>query len=164
MTARFNEISKFLQEKGLRAESMDDKRPWGGFFVIANESAGVFLKEFYPEIDHNLLMTNKISPKILMVKPGTRLSWQYHHRRAELWKLIQGKAGYIASDTDQQGSVRQMEIGKTLTLPQGQRHRLVGLDEWGIVAEIWQHTDPDNPSDEDDIVRLEDDFGRGDNK
>lgn len=31
---------------------------------------------------------------------------------------------------------------------------------WGVVAEIWQHTDKDNPSNEDDIVRVQDDFGR----
>ncbi len=36
----------------------------------------------------------------------------------------------------------------------------MGLDTFGIVAEIWQHTDPTNPSEEDDIVRLQDDFGR----
>ncbi|MCU0327251.1 MAG: phosphoheptose isomerase, partial [Spirosomaceae bacterium] len=40
------------------------------------------------------------------------------------------------------------------------RHRLVGVNEWGIIAEIWQHTDPKNPSDENDIVRVQDDFGR----
>jgi hypothetical protein len=37
---------------------------------------------------------------------------------------------------------------------------LIGLDDWGIVAEIWQHTDESNPSDEDDIVRLQDDYSR----
>jgi hypothetical protein len=40
------------------------------------------------------------------------------------------------------------------------RHRLVGLDNWGVVTEIWQHTDVEHPSDESDIVRLQDDFGR----
>ena len=45
-------------------------------------------------------------------------------------------------------------------MDKGERHRLIGLEGWGIVAEIWQHTDPENPSDEDDIVRLQDDFGR----
>ena len=39
-------------------------------------------------------------------------------------------------------------------------HRLVGLSNWGIIAEIWQHTDPEKPSDEEDIVRVQDDFGR----
>jgi hypothetical protein len=34
------------------------------------------------------------------------------------------------------------------------------LDGWGIVAEIWRHTDVENPSNEEDIVRVQDDFGR----
>jgi hypothetical protein len=45
-------------------------------------------------------------------------------------------------------------------LAQGERHRLVGLDAQAIIAEIWQHTDASHPSDEDDIVRVQDDFGR----
>jgi hypothetical protein len=39
------------------------------------------------------------------------------------------------------------------------RHRLIGLDDFGVVAEIWQHTDA-IPSDEEDIIRVQDDFGR----
>jgi len=53
-----------------------------------------------------------------------------------------------------------LEPGDSVELKQGERHRLIGLDQWGIVAEIWRHTDIENPSDEDDIVRLQDDFGR----
>jgi hypothetical protein len=45
-------------------------------------------------------------------------------------------------------------------LGQGERHRLVGLEDWGVIAEIWQHTDAAIPSDESDIVRVQDDFGR----
>ena len=45
-------------------------------------------------------------------------------------------------------------------MSQGERHRLVGLKEWGIIAEIWIHTDANHPSDENDIVRLQDDFKR----
>jgi hypothetical protein len=66
----------------------------------------------------------------------------------------------MTSDTDEQQSVETYEAGQSVRLKQGERHRLVGLDDWGILAEIWQHTDPDNPSDEDDIVRVQDDFGR----
>ena len=50
-----------------------------------------------------------------------------------------------------------MEIfneGDQLILQQGERHRLIGLDETSVVAEIWQHTDKNNPSDEDDIIRV----------
>ena len=35
----------------------------------------------------------KLSPKFLVVGPGQRLSWQYHHRRSEIWRLIEGVAG-----------------------------------------------------------------------
>ena len=101
-----------------------------------------------------------MSPKILVVAPQKRLSWQYHHRRAEIWRVIQGQAGVKRSDTDTEGELEILNIGDTITLQQGERHRLIGLDSWGIVAEIWQHTDSENPSDEEDIVRLQDDFGR----
>ena len=53
--------------------------------------------------------------------------------------------------------LREKDIIK---LEQGERHRLVGLEDWAVLAEIWQHTDLEKPSDEDDIVRVEDDFGR----
>ncbi|MEL6535975.1 MAG: phosphoheptose isomerase, partial [Bacteroidota bacterium] len=68
--------------------------------------------------------------------------------------------GVIKSDTDQQGAVATFGPGEVIRLAQGERHRLVGLDDWATVSEIWVHTDPQNPSDEDDIVRLNDDFGR----
>ena len=102
----------------------------------------------------------KLSPKILVVAPGQRLSWQYHHRRAELWKLIGGVAGVVISDTDEQTDLQNLEIGDIVNLKCGERHRLVGTEAYGVVAEIWQHTDTSNPSDEDDIVRVQDDFGR----
>ena len=41
-----------------------------------------------------------------------------------------------------------------------ERHRLVGLDKIGVVAEIWIHTDSNNLSDENDIVRINDDYNR----
>ena len=36
----------------------------------------------------------------------------------------------------------------------------IGLNDFAVLAEIWQHTDPENPSNEDDIVRISDDYGR----
>jgi hypothetical protein len=50
--------------------------------------------------------------------------------------------------------------GDQIKLKQGERHRLIGLDEYCLVAEIWQHADKNNPSNEEDIVRVQDDFGR----
>ena len=107
-----------------------------------------------------LKIGGKLSPKILVVAPDKRLSWQYHHRRAEIWKVVNGTVGVIMSDTDKEGELKSYKPGDQITLKKGERHRLVGLKEWGTVAEIWQHTDANNPSDEDDIVRVQDDFGR----
>ena len=95
-----------------------------------------------------------------MVEPEKKLSWQYHHRRSEIWKVIRNTAGVIISHTDEQGEVQVKEENDIVRLEKGQRHRLVGLNNWGIIAEIWQHTDLNNPSDENDIVRVQDDFGR----
>ncbi|MFZ4770871.1 MAG: hypothetical protein ACOYLO_11885, partial [Ferruginibacter sp.] len=64
------------------------------------------------------------------------------------------------SDTDIEAKQRTLTEGKIIKLKQGERHRLIGLEGWGIVAEIWQHTDASHPSDEEDIVRVQDDFGR----
>jgi hypothetical protein len=50
--------------------------------------------------------------------------------------------------------------GDQIKLNQGERHRLIGLEDFCLVAEIWQHTDKNNPSNEEDIVRVQDDFGR----
>lgn len=76
-------------------------------------------------------------------------------------KLIGGEAALMTSDDDEETEVTVMEPGEIVHLRQGVRHRLIGTDtNWGIIAEIWQHTDKDNPSNEDDIIRLQDDFGR----
>jgi mannose-6-phosphate isomerase-like protein (cupin superfamily) len=159
--AKLNEVMSQIQDLGLRIKSYDFERPWGGFLVIDEEDTGRFIKQFYSEMEEDLLEnTLPLSPKILCVAPEKQLSWQYHHRRSELWKLIEGKAAFKRSDTDEQGSIEIMQLQKTVTLKCGERHRLIGLDAWGIIAEIWQHTDKSNPSDEEDIVRVEDDFGR----
>jgi mannose-6-phosphate isomerase len=50
--------------------------------------------------------------------------------------------------------------GEILRLEFGERHRLIGLETWGVVAEIWQHIDAAPPSDELDIVRVADDYDR----
>lgn len=154
-------IEKYLTELGFKIVDKDFNRPWGGFFVIDETQAEKFGKQFFPGIEvASLKIGGKLSPKILVVQPHQRLSWQYHHRRAEIWKLVSGTAGIVLSETDQQGPLRQLVINEIVRLNQGQRHRLVGLEGWGMISEIWQHTDPKRPSDEDDIVRVQDDFGR----
>jgi mannose-6-phosphate isomerase-like protein (cupin superfamily) len=154
-------VENYLSNLGFRVASKDLKRPWGGFFVLDESQAKQFAALYFPGIEISTLkISGKLSPKILMVESNKRLSWQYHYRRAEIWKLVAGVAGVVTSETDAEGSLHQLSVGEIIRLKQGQRHRLVGLDGWGMIAEIWQHTDSERPSDEDDIVRVQDDFGR----
>ena len=106
---KYQEIKKEIESFGFNVVSHDFERPWGGFLVIDETQAQNFSNKFFEGLDVNTLkIGGKLSPKILMVKPNARLSWQYHKRRAE----------------------------------------------------IWQHTDATYPSNEDDIIRVQDDFGR----
>lgn len=157
----FEQAEQLLRSHHLNIVMQDTSRPWGGFYVIDETQARTFAALFFPDEDFDELnISGRLSPKILMVAPGKRLSWQYHHRRAEIWRCVSGLSGVVTSDTDEEHSVIILKPGDIIKLRQGERHRLVGLDSWGFVAEIWQHTDASNPSDEDDIVRLQDDFGR----
>jgi mannose-6-phosphate isomerase-like protein (cupin superfamily) len=150
-----------LHEQGFAIDKQDQSRPWGGFFVINEEQAQAFADAYFDGMAvEDLRISGKLSPKILIVAPQKRLSWQYHHRRAEVWKVLQGPVGVVTSTTDEEGELKTYAVGQLITLKQGERHRLVGLDDWGVLAEIWQHTDAKQPSDEDDIVRVQDDFGR----
>jgi mannose-6-phosphate isomerase len=158
----FTTVEKYLQQQHLNIAKQDTSRPWGGFFVIEETEAEKFINIFFPHLTkEDLSISGKLSPKILIVQPNKRLSWQYHYRRAEIWKLIGGTANVATSDNDEETEITTLNIGDIIQLSQGKRHRLIGVeDKWGIVAEIWQHTNADNASDEDDIVRLQDDFGR----
>jgi mannose-6-phosphate isomerase-like protein (cupin superfamily) len=156
----FSDVQQYLERNQLGIKHVDTSRPWGGFFVIEEEDATKFLDHFFSSLDKTSLLQGKLSPKMLLVEPGKKLSWQYHHRRAEIWKLVEGRAGVVRSDTDDEQELTVLHPGQIIELSQGERHRLVGLDEWGVIAEIWMHTQPENPSDEDDIVRVQDDFGR----
>lgn len=157
----FEHIAEYLNLQKLKINKQDNTRPWGGFFVIEETEAEKFINIYFPHLTKDALnISGKLSPKILVVAPEKRLSWQYHHRRAEIWKLIGGTAAVVSSDTDEEKETQYLNIGDIIQLKQGERHRLIGLESWGIVAEIWRHTDVENPSDEEDIVRVQDDFGR----
>lgn len=157
----FETIQKELKAHCFVIVAKDHNRPWGGFFVIAEEQAQSFANQYFDGLDVSTLkIGGPLSPKILVVTPEKRLSWQYHHRRAEIWRVIQGQVGVQRSANDTEGELELLNVGDTITLQQGERHRLIGLSDYAVIAEIWQHTDVNNPSDEADIVRVQDDFGR----
>lgn len=157
----FEEIKSYLISENLIIERQDKTRPWGGFFVIDEKQSQTFASKFFPQLKMSeIQISKKLSPKILIVAPNKRLSWQYHFRRSEIWTILSGPVGVKTSLTDEEGELQNLMQGSFIQMDKGERHRLIGLENWGIVAEIWQHTDDENPSNEDDIIRLQDDFGR----
>ena len=107
------------------------ERPWGGYQIIY-EDFGIVVK-------------------VLTVNPGTRLSLQKHTFRSEKWYVV---AGDMVAVVD--GESIEMEVGKPVFVDVSKVHRLVNVgNEVGRVVEIIQGV-----YDEDDIERLEDDYGR----
>lgn len=151
-----------LRNLGYTVVETDFDRPWGGFFRISDDEAPRFLNDYFNGVDLPPTVEGAtLSPKFLIVEPEKKLSWQVHDRRAEFWRVVDGPVGAYLSQTDEQPDSPQVfQNGETIDMPVGTRHRLAGLDKRGIVAEIWIHTDPNNPSDESDIRRISDDFGR----
>ena len=161
MDAKYKYIESKVKELGFNITSKDFNRPWGGFLVIEESQSKEFIEYFFKNIDINLITKGlKLSPKILIVKPNSRLSWQYHFRRSEIWKVFEGEVAVVRSDSDHENTQEVFSKGSLITLKQGERHRLIGLKDYGVIAEIWQHTDVNNPSNEEDIVRVQDDYGR----
>ena len=152
---------EIIKSQKLNIIDKDTERPWGGFFVISENNAQDFSNIYFNGLNtEELKVSGKLSPKILIIAPNKRLSWQYHHRRSEIWKLIKGEIKVVTSHDDIERKEQILKEGDEIRLSKGERHRIIGLEEYAVVAEIWIHTDKDNPSDENDIVRVQDDFDR----
>ena len=156
-----NEIEDEIKELGFEIIAKDFDRPWGGFLVINEKQLQEFVDQFFEGFSiEDIKIEGKLSPKILIVKPHSKLSWQYHQRRAEIWRVYKGKVEVSRSMNDIQNPNIILNEKDEIKLEQGERHRLIGLDDYAVISEIWQHTDTENPSNEDDIVRISDDYGR----
>ena len=109
-----------------------DERPWGSYTVLADTA------------DHKV--------KTIEVKPGKRLSYQRHSRRAEHWFVVRGTA-LVTLD----GREVEVASGQAIDIPRESAHRIENRGSEDLVFIEVQHGDYFG---EDDIVRLEDDFGR----
>jgi len=108
------------------------ERPWGSYTVLA-------------EGDH-------FKVKTIEVRPGQRLSYQRHQRRAEHWFVVAGQ-GVITLD----GGTIEVQTGDSADVPRGAAHRIQNTGSVPLVFVEVQHGDYFG---EDDIVRLDDDYGR----
>lgn len=151
-TKLIEKTEKWLAKNNLSISSKDTERPWGAFWCISPNSLGTFLSLFFPGFNPK---NQFISPKILLVEKSKRLSLQLHHKRSEKWYVIDGPVKIIANNQE-----LILKTKDSINLKSKENHRLCGLNKPGIVAEIWIHNNPLDPSTENDIVRLEDDFHR----
>ena len=157
----YKEVESLISLNNLNIISKDIERPWGGFYVLDESQAQSFASLFFNNLDiSKLSLSGKLSPKILVIKPNKRLSWQYHYRRLEIWSVIKGNILVSKSDDDIEKKKINLKSGEQIEIKREERHRIIGTDKYALVAEIWIHTDKDNPSDEEDIVRIKDDFDR----
>ena len=158
MNKYYTEIREEIESLGFNVINFDFNRPWGGFLLINESQSQDFINIFFSK--ENLEIEGRLSPKILIVNPNSRLSWQFHNRRKEIWRVYKNSVGIIRSMDNNQNEMEILNEGDIIKFQTEERHRLVGLSDIGVVAEIWIHTDFNNPSDEQDIVRLQDDYSR----
>jgi len=158
------EIERMIAETGYTIAEKNTDKPWGAYLRLESSQADEFVADFFPGLTPEEARLGiegaELSPKFLIVKPSERLSWQYHDRRAERWCYLTPGA-YRRSMTDEEGERLEVSAGEVVQFQKGERHRLEGRpDGFVLVAEIWQHTDGTAPSNEEDIVRLADDYQR----
>jgi mannose-6-phosphate isomerase len=109
-----------------------DERPWGSFTVL-DEGEGYKVKR-------------------IEVLPGKRLSYQKHARRAEHWFIARGVAKVTLDDRE-----IILNAGENIDIPVGAAHR---IENPGGATVIFIEVQRGDYLGEDDIVRLQDDFGR----
>jgi mannose-6-phosphate isomerase len=111
---------------------MITERPWGHYEVIS--------------------LDEKRQIKQITVKPGKRLSYQTHEKRSEYWVIVTG-TGFVTLDGV--GSIAL--AGDAYIIDEGVPHRIANTGEEDL---IFIEVQLGAYFGEDDIVRLEDDFGR----
>ena len=107
-----------------------EDRPWGSF----------------TRFTHDELST----VKLIYVAPGKRLSLQYHEKRGEFWRILTGSATVRIGDQE-----FAAQEGDEFEIPPQALHRITGGESGVSFLEISL-----GAFDENDIVRVEDDFGR----
>jgi mannose-6-phosphate isomerase len=128
-------VKLFLHRKRMSMKDCEreDHRPWGFYEVLSDDKA-----------DHKV--------KRITVWPGKRLSLQYHRKRREHWVVVSGH-GLVSVD----GKQVELAESESIDIPLGAHHRIENIGEEPLVFIEVQKGEYFG---EDDIVRIEDDFGR----
>ncbi|MDH3974433.1 MAG: glycosyltransferase [Deltaproteobacteria bacterium] len=121
-----------IYEEIIEKTKGNDRRPWGYYEVFADDS------------NHKV--------KRIVVYPGKRLSLQRHRRRSEHWHVIYGEGVVTLDDRE-----IVLKAGESIDIPQGAVHR---MENRGTEHMAFVEVQRGDYFGEDDIERLEDDFGR----
>ncbi len=97
-------------------------------------------------------VTDKYAAKIIFIKEGHRLSLQYHKTKEETMYLYSGRATIEKGNSTTDLEVNIFEPGHQFHLPPGTCHRLCAIEDT-VILEV-------STPELDDVVRLEDDYGR----
>jgi len=116
----------------IEKKTQEDHRPWGFYIVLSDES------------DHKV--------KRIIVYPGKRLSLQRHRRRSEHWHMVSGEALVTLDDKE-----IRLKKGESVDIPANAAHRIKNIGTENVILIEIQQGDYFG---EDDIERIEDDFGR----
>ena len=108
------------------------QRPWGRYEILQSSES------------HQV--------KTIWVSPGKRLSYQRHQKRAEHWFIVQGRARITL-----EGDIFEMGTGDSIDIEIGELHRIENI---GTTDVIFIEVQTGTYFGEDDIERIEDDFGR----
>ena len=126
-------VARLVKERRDEAEALPTvHRPWGSFTSLHNG--------------------HRVQVKHIVVKPGGKLSLQLHHHRAEHWVVVQGTAKIRRGDEEMMLSEDQSTY-----IPIGTAHR---LENPGKIPLHLIEVQSGSYLGEDDIVRLEDSYGR----
>jgi mannose-6-phosphate isomerase-like protein (cupin superfamily) len=158
------EIANRSTDAGYEIVEINDTKPWGAYLRLHGDQADTFVGNFFDDLTPEQARLGnpnaELSPKFLIVTSNQRLSLQTHARRAERWRFLT-PGFYYKGTTPEDVRLYEATDGEVVQFEKGDIHRLSGADKgFVVVAEIWQHTDPDDLSDENDIERLEDDYSR----
>ena len=151
-----------IEHAGLLIKKNDPRKPWGIEIKLRgnHERAMKFLEHFFGDLPIAKTLVDPVTPKILLIADGNRLSWHVHERKDAHLRVLHGHVGVSLSATDEEPAPRLRFPGAYVHVPPFMRHRLSSVSGWAVVAEIGRDVVPDRPSDDQDTRRIKDDYGR----
>ena len=96
--------------------------------------------------------TDRYAGKVLVIEAGRRLSFQYHLRKEESILVVSGRLRLHLEDAAGTVRIEELGPGEARHVPVGRRHRFEAIER----TELFEVSSPEL----DDVVRVEDDFGR----